>query len=83
MAIPGSDAAHGSQHHEGNGDQLRQTVTDKAPRATAHERTNKRCKDGCRVDHALVQEGRIFFSEEKNQKTFASGACDNIRDMAG
>jgi hypothetical protein len=25
----------------------------------------------------------MFFSEEKNQKTFASGACAKIRDLAG
>jgi hypothetical protein len=25
----------------------------------------------------------MFFSEEKNQKTFASGACGWIRDLAG
>jgi len=25
----------------------------------------------------------MFFSEEKNQKTFDSGACEEIRDLEG
>jgi hypothetical protein len=39
------------------------------------------CPSRARV--AKEDKARMFFSEEKNQKTFASSAGSTIRDMAG